>query len=344
MKRLALRLTTTIGILLTLVAVSAQRQDGGVRLDGVTQGATVNNPTFTGQVKSADGTAALPAFTWTSAPTYGWYNAGSGAWGYAHAGVAAWIFTSGNFIDQGSHTLTAGGNITAGNFLPGTAASSSLGTAAGTRFGNLYVNTVLLGNGAANVAGGSGANQILFTDPTSATGFGAGVGTDGTFILRNRGFTAGTGNLDVGAKITAYNGVTTAGWGVPAIQGAGAPGSTVNVGVASIATYTNGAADGDFEVSATCLVTVSTTHSFSLDVVYTDTSNVSRTMTLPVNQLAGTFITTGLITNVTGAGNYESAVLHISAKASTSITIRTSAGGTFTTVTYFPRAVIRQIA
>ncbi len=143
----------------------------------------------------------------------------------------------------------------------------------------------------------------------------------------------------------ASGGLVSAGLvGVPNVTGVGAAGSTVNTGVVSIATYTVGAADGDFEVSATCLVTVSTTHSFSLDVVYTDTSNVSRTMILPVAALAGAFITGGLITNVTGTGNYESAVMHISAKAGTVITIRTSAGGTFTTVTYFPRAVIKQMA
>jgi hypothetical protein len=57
----------------------------------------------------------------------------------------------------------------------------------------------------------------------------------------------------------------------------------------------------------------------------------------------GTFITTGLITNVTGAGPYASPVMNIRAKAATSITVRTSAGGTFTTVIYNARGIIKQV-
>ena len=141
-----------------------------------------------------------------------------------------------------------------------------------------------------------------------------------------------------------YGTVTTAGKGVPAIYGYGDVAAATNTGTASIATYTVGAADGTFEVSANCLVTTSTTHSFSLDVTYTDESDVARTLILPVAQLAGAFITGGLITNVTGAGPYEATVLTIRAKATTAITVRTSAGGTYTDVVYNARGVIKQIS
>ena len=118
---------------------------------------------------------------------------------------------------------------------------------------------------------------------------------------------------------------------------------TSNARAAAAATYTVGAADGSFLVSGNVLVTTSTTHSFSLDVDYTDESNVARTLLLPMAQLAGNFVTGGLITNVTGAGPYESAVVQIRCKAATTITIRVS-NGTFTTVAYNSEGLIAQSA
>ncbi len=112
---------------------------------------------------------------------------------------------------------------------------------------------------------------------------------------------------------------------------------------ASVSTYTVGAADGTFEVSGNVNVTASTTHSFSIDVTYTDETNTARTMILPVAALGGAFVSGGLITNVTGAGPYESPTMQIRAKAATAITIRTSAG-TFTSVTYNVEGLIKQVA
>lgn len=121
-------------------------------------------------------------------------------------------------------------------------------------------------------------------------------------------------------------------------------GPITNLTSASIATYTLDIADASFCVSANCNVTTATTHSFSLNVAYTDESNTARILVLPLTQLAGTFITTGLITNVTGVGPYESAVMHIRCKASTAITIQTSSGGTYTAVVYTAEGSIRQLA
>lgn len=143
-------------------------------------------------------------------------------------------------------------------------------------------------------------------------------------------------------KATTYNNIVTAGIGLAGIYGYGDTVAATNVGTASIATYTP-AADGTFEVSGNVLITTSTTHSFSLDCTYTDESNVARTLVIPVAQLAGTFVTSGLITNITGAGPYESATMTIRCKAATVITVRTSAGGTFTTVVYNARGVIKQL-
>jgi hypothetical protein len=96
-------------------------------------------------------------------------------------------------------------------------------------------------------------------------------------------------------------------------------------------------------VSGNVLVTASVTHSFSLDVSYTDEGNVARVLILPMGQLAGAFITGGLITNVTGTGPYQSAVMQIRCKAATAITIRVSAG-TFTSVTFNSEGLIEQVA
>lgn len=137
-------------------------------------------------------------------------------------------------------------------------------------------------------------------------------------------------------------GITLAGYGVPAVVGYGRVAGTVDTQAAAAATYTVGASDGTFEVSGNVLVTASATHTFSLDVTYTDESNTARTLILPMAQLSGAFVTGGLITNATGAGPYESPVMHIRCKAATAITIRVSAG-TFTSVTYNSEGTIKQV-
>lgn len=147
----------------------------------------------------------------------------------------------------------------------------------------------------------------------------------------------GTGGVTVTSAITSYKGVATAGWGVGAIQAA-AEVTAQSAANASIATYTVGAADGTFEVSAQANVTAATAISTTLTCTYTDKSNTSRVMIFPVQQLTGSFIAGGLIT---GTGAWETPVMHIRCKASTAITIGTSAG-TFTGVTYSADATIVQ--
>jgi hypothetical protein len=147
-------------------------------------------------------------------------------------------------------------------------------------------------------------------------------------------------NARLSAKVTNFNSVATAGFGVPAIYAAGRV-TAQTAAASSVATYTVGAADGSFIVSANVNVTTSTTHNFSVEIAYTDETNTARVVTFNVQQLGGTLVTA--ITNVTGAGPYEGVPLHIRAKASTAITIRTNAGGTYTTVTYNAEGVIQQI-
>ncbi len=147
------------------------------------------------------------------------------------------------------------------------------------------------------------------------------------------------GNSDIRA-VTKFANISTAGLGIPAIYGYGRS-NAQTAAVGSVTTYTVGAADGSFEVSANVNVTTATTHNFTVTCTYTDETNTSRTLTLGFTQLAGaTFLSA--ITNLTGIGPYESPTYHIRCKASTAITIATT--GTFTTVTYNVEGIIKQTA
>lgn len=137
-------------------------------------------------------------------------------------------------------------------------------------------------------------------------------------------------------KISSYNGASTAGWGVPAIYGHGRhTGQTA--AVASVATYTVGAADGSFVVSANVLVTASSSHDFGVTVSYTDESNTPRAFSVLFSVVGGS-----TATSVNSATAYNGFPLHIRAKAGTAITIFTA--GTFTSVTYNVEGSITQIA
>jgi hypothetical protein len=194
----------------------------------------------------------------------------------------------------------------------------------------------------------SGSNrgaQILFkTTPTGTTGFtnAAAIQASGGFAIGATSIAtdSGIGTLAMDGKVARYNAIVTAGWGVPAIQAAGRF-TAQTAAKAVVASYTVGAADGSFEVSANILVTTATAHSFTVTCAYTDEGNTARTLTFGFTQLSGaTFLTA--ITNVTGVGPYESPVLHIRCKASSTITIATT--GTFTTVTYNVEGIIKQTA
>lgn len=141
-------------------------------------------------------------------------------------------------------------------------------------------------------------------------------------------------------KQTVYAGIATAGIGSPAVYAAGR--GTALVGAsASVSSYTVGTSDGSFRVSANVNVVTSTTHTFTVTCAYTDETNVARTLTLGFTQLAGSTIVTA-ITNVTGAGPYESISYHIRCKASTAITFATT--GTFASVNYNAEGIAVQLA
>lgn len=107
---------------------------------------------------------------------------------------------------------------------------------------------------------------------------------------------------------------------------------------ASVATYTLGAADQTFEVSANVLVTTSSAENFTVTVAYTDEGNTARTLTLPFTTLAGASV--AVINFANGAVPYGGTPVHIRCKASTTITIATT--GTFTGATYNCEGIIKR--
>ena len=138
------------------------------------------------------------------------------------------------------------------------------------------------------------------------------------------------------AAISKYQNITTVGWGVPAIYGSGR--STAQTGaVASVATYTVGAADGSFLVSMNILVTAFTVGTVSGVITYTDEGNTARSLTMNFSAITGVLNTT-----VGAAGAFEGVPLHIRTKASTVITVTTTVSAF--TGTYNVEGAILQLA
>ncbi len=148
-------------------------------------------------------------------------------------------------------------------------------------------------------------------------------------------------SITTGGKVGMIAATACAGMGVPSIYAAGRVAATTGA-AASISTYTVGAADGSFEVSANMNVTASTALTTTLTCTYTDEAGTARSMIFPVQSLAGTFIAAGAISGA-GATVWETPVMHIRCKQTTAITILTSAG-TFTGVTYTAEGIIKQTA
>ncbi len=110
--------------------------------------------------------------------------------------------------------------------------------------------------------------------------------------------------------------------------------------VASVATLTVGSTDASYLISGNILVTTSGSESFSLVLDYTDEGNTARSATIPLTRIAlGGF--SGTTISASGAVPYPSATLQIRAKASTTITLKTS--GTFTGCTYNVEGSITRI-
>lgn len=253
----------------------------------------------------------------------------------------------------GNDNTTGGVEIGSGNVSSGTSA-----------YTGYFLNNDLASDGLVDHFGFIGLNSSGYTDTTFGSAFAIAnlmyiQNTDGPLSLFASKASAQYINFLIGGTatsneiarftstglqfttgtITKYNAINTTGLGVPAIYGYARP-TAGKTAATTLSTYTVGATDGSFLVSANILVTAVVTASFTVTCTYTDESNTSRTLTLNFSQVNGTLIQT--ITSVLGVGAYEGVPLHIRCKASTSITIATV--GTFTSVTYNGEGMITQIA
>jgi hypothetical protein len=238
--------------------------------------------------------------------------------------------------------------------VPFTATITAIGTAATA--GGTWVNTT---------AAGAGAQQY---SPVSVWE-GSGWKTTTTAAAQNvafgiqcqpvQGSTAPTGNLmllsgvsattptlanifgiNITGAISFYNGVSTAGIGVPAVYGTGNSGTTTNATIASLATYTS-TSGGQFDIGAYVNVTTATAAAMTITVTWTDESSTSRTATFSLVQ-NGVPTPIQTITNVTGVGAYCGLPMTIGVVAGGVITVATA--GTVTGIVYTARASIKQAA
>lgn len=249
----------------------------------------------------------------------------------------------GTSINTASYLFGGASNVNIRNAFGGSISTVVLGAS------NNYANTIIASSAVTAAATGTHAvlanlavtalgtvtngSSVPITNTASVYINGAGAGGTNNYALM-----VNSGATYLGGLITSYNGIATAGNGVVSVQGAGRQ-TGQTAADATVATYTVGASDASFVVSSNVNVTASVTHTIAVQVDYTDEGNVSRTVTLSFSQLAGTIINS--ITNVTGTGPYEGIPLHIRAKASTAITVKTT--GTFTSVTYNVEGVITKL-
>lgn len=250
---------------------------------------------------------------------------------------------------QGQPNSNASGTGAAGGVLTLTAGAG--GAVSGS-------TTIIAGNGGvASLIAGAGGNASTGTNRTPGNGgnvvIGAGAagtgtagsgvaGTNGSVLIQVAGVTVASATptgWSVAGTTVSYNGITTVGWGIPAIYGTGRS-AAQTAAVGTVATYTVGASDGSFEISANVLVTTSSAESFTVTCAYTDEGNTARTATLGFSLVAGTAITT-TVASANGAVPYMGRPIRIRCKAATAITVATT--GTFTGATYNVEADIMQV-
>jgi hypothetical protein len=232
-------------------------------------------------------------------------------------GTGMWLInSSGNIVDQGTHTIAAGGAISSGGEISAgtnfqlTSASGAVYWASKSIIKSPTDGIVSMTNNASTTF----TRLILGTNDATTSG--------ASFVFSGGQIYVGKGD-----------GSTRAGYGRVTAQ------TAAN---ASIATYTVGAADSSFEVQGYVSVTASVTHAFQLQVTFTDEGNVSRTLAIGMmNANAGFTVS---VSNTNGTGPYAGSAEQIRCKAGTTITIFTQAAGTYTSVTYNAEGSIRQIS
>jgi hypothetical protein len=271
-------------------------------------------------------------------------SAGSYIAKYTSSGLASPGYSFFGIDDASAKTIKMGqlGNLTfssSTSVSPNQAADINISRGAA---GKLYVGNGTQGDFTGTLIAGNVG--IGTTSPTAYLHLKAGTATAGTAPLK---FNTGTllTSAEAGAMefLTDAYYVTTTTGAIRRMLTAGNLGRVTaqTAANASVATYTLGATDASYEVSANVLVTTSSAEAFTVTCNYTDEGNTARTITFNFSNIAGT-IGTG-IAFANGAVPYEGIPLHIRCKASTAITIKTAAGGTYTGCTYNCESSIRQI-
>jgi hypothetical protein len=195
-------------------------------------------------------------------------------------------------------------------------------------------------NGTTRIPGVGG--DVTINAGAAGTGHSGSASANGSVFIKVAGTTvwsAATAGITITGALQSYNGIATVGWGAPVIYGTGRS-TAQTTAVATVASYTVGASDGTFLISANVLVTTSSAEAFTVTCAYTDESNAARTATLGFALVAGTAITTS-IASANGAVPYMGRVQRIRCKAATAITIATT--GTFTGATYNVEGDIMQV-
>lgn len=297
-----------------------------------------------GTVTTADGLVNAPAWTFASEPTSGIFRNGAGDIRASIAGSSVWGWSAGalNLFNGAKINFTSGTSL----FEDAANALAQRNVANAQTF-NIYNTTDGTNKEYASFTWAESANRFRLSLQKTGTGTRRPFDiTDGATSLMtvdpvaaSIGFgSSGTTFSGSTGAITKIAGVTTNGTlGVPVVVATGRS-TAQTAAVVSVSAFTNGAADGSYEISANVLVTTATTHAFTVTCAYTDEGNTARTLTLTFSQLAGTLGTS--IANAAGAVPYEGVPLHIRVKASTTITIATT--GTFTTVTYNVEGIIKK--
>lgn len=233
------------------------------------------------------------------------------------------------------------GNQNGGKIILGTAPSGG----SGTTLQAIINQWAILASGKLQ---GNSANILGFTasssDPTGSadTGYSRLAANSHAFGNGTASDVSGTLNFSTSVMTglaAKYNNITTTGWGHGAIYGTGRS-TAQTAAVATVATYTVGASDGSFLISANVNITTSTLYSFVVTVTYTDETSSSITSNLVFTLIDGTVLST--IANAGGTGPREGIPMRIRCKAGTTITVATS--GTFTTVTYNVESDITQVS
>jgi len=243
---------------------------------------------------------------------------------------------------------TIGGDVVASGFLTtssGVKGPGTVATAGDIRLQNSNSIQFSDSGAAARIligTGGTSNNETLLGNSAYPTRARTSMATPGSlgngdvWVESNTGAITGAS----GALKAQLNGATV--FVAPSIRATGRA-TAQTAANASVATFTVGSADASFEVSANVLVTTATTHTFTVECAYTDEGNTARVLTMPFTLVAGSAIVTS-VANANGAVPYIGINMHIRAKASTAITIRTQAAGTYTTVTYNVEGLITQVS